>query len=203
MMCSWRHKKHVNCLWRWWWWLRRNKKKNNRQRSTCNRVHKSSAWMCRHCYGYVALGWSLSVVCVLIFSLVWISWMDGRFISFGYEFLERPSRFACRLLNHPKSSVALVQSLISNCIFSIALFIISSLTECSMVVLLLFFFHAMFIANRIASGTQGNWMKSMENLWAKVRSFRLSAMSQLKILIDKMRFRWFIFLLSFFFFWNA
>lgn len=142
MMCSWRHKKHANCLWRWWWWwLRRNKKNNNnRQRSTCNRVHKSSAWMCRQCYGYVALGWSLSVVCVLIFSLVWISWMDGRFTSFGYEFLKRPSRFACCLLNHPRSSVALVQSLISNCIFSIALFIISSLTECSMVVLLLFFF---------------------------------------------------------------
>lgn len=78
------------------------KKTNNRQRSTCNRVHKSSAWMCRHCYGYVALGWSLSVVCVLIFSPVWISWMDGRFTSFGYEFLKRPSRFACRLLNHPE-----------------------------------------------------------------------------------------------------
>lgn len=78
------------------------KKNNNRQRSTCNRVHKSSAWMYRHCYGYVALGWSLSVVCVLIFSPVWISWMDGRFTSFGYEFLKRPSRFACRLLNHPE-----------------------------------------------------------------------------------------------------
>lgn len=61
------------------------------------------------------------------------------------------------------------------------------------------FFHTMFIANRIASGTQGNWMKSMENLWAKVRSFRLSAMSQLKILIDKMRFRWFFFAFVLFF----
>lgn len=93
----------------------------------------------------------------------------------------------------PLVEPSLVQCSFRNCIYS-HFFVYYSFIDWTKLLLLLlvFLFCAMLLcANRIASGTEGNWMKSMENLWAKVRSFRLSAMSQLKILIDKMRFRWF------------